>query len=31
MTWNRISIQRPYPVKVNDERVMKGEIYVDVY
>ena len=31
MTWNRISIQRSYPVKVNGERVMKGEIYVDGY
>jgi len=31
MTWNRISIQRSYPVKVSGERVMKGEIYVDGY
>ena len=31
MTWNRVSIQRSYPVKVNGDIVMKGEIYVDGY
>ena len=31
MTWNRVSIQRSYPVKVNGELVMKGEIYIDGY